>query len=139
ADLEFASEWLPVSVDNSNEGRIVKAAADHLLSEVNISLNDFNGAISSASDVIDSGQFQLMLNRFGNNADQPGDVFSDLFVDGNQNRSSGNMESIYVWQIEEITEGGGGSTNGNVAIRQLAPFFTLIKDPNGVSNIVTDS
>jgi starch-binding outer membrane protein, SusD/RagB family len=135
-DLEYASQWLPPTV--IQEGRIVKAAADHLLSEVYISLEEYDNAIASATDVINSGLYQLMTTRFGSEKDSPGDVFSDLFRDGNQNRSSGNLESIYVWQIEENTLGGGG-TVGNSNIRNWAPHLANIKDPNGVPQLVADS
>jgi len=138
-DLEFASEWLPATVDANKEGRIVKAAADHLLTEVNISLGAYDDAITSASAVVNSGLYKLMTMRFGTKADQPGDVFSDLFAEGNQNRSSGNLESIYVWQIENNTDGGGGTRDGNAALRNFAPFLTKIADPNRVFNIPTDS
>jgi hypothetical protein len=77
-----------------------------------------------------------MTERFGNQKDQPGDAYSDLFIDGNQNRSSGNFESIYVWQIEDYTEGGGGTENGNGAIRNMAPFLVHITDPAGVSGFI---
>ncbi|MDC6366253.1 MULTISPECIES: RagB/SusD family nutrient uptake outer membrane protein [Flavobacteriaceae] len=135
-DLVYASQWLPETTDQ--EGRIVKAAADHLLSEVYISLNDYTNAIASASDVIDSDLYHLMTERFGVNAGEPGDVYSDLFTTGNINRSSGNMESIYVWQFESYTSGGSGSAWGNQAPRNMHPFLTKITDPNGVSNIPTD-
>lgn len=140
ADLEFASKWLPKTVPANKEGRIVKAAADHLLSEVNISLGNYENAIASASEVINSGLYHLMTERFGNKKDQPGDAYSDLFIDGNQNRSSGNFESIYVWQIEDYTEGGGGTRIGNAAIRNMAPFLVHITDPSGVAGFIpTDS
>lgn len=138
SDLEFASKWLPVTVEKNKEGRIVKAAADHLLSEVYISLEEYEKSIASASEVINSGLYKLMTTRFGSEKSKPGDVFSDLFRDGNQNRSSGNLESIYIWQIEESTLGGGG-TVGNSMLRNWAPFLANIKDPNGVSQLVTDS
>ena len=140
ADLEFASKWLPVTVPADHEGRIVKAAADHLLSEVNISLGNYDSAIASANAVINSGLYHLMTERFGTQKDKPGDVYSDLFADGNQNRSSGNFESIYVWQIEDYTEGGGGTRDGNAAVRNMAPFLVHIKDPDGVTGFIpTDS
>ncbi len=135
-DLEFASQWLPETVVKEKEGRIVKAAADHLLTEVCISLKLYDHAISSASNVIDSGLYQLMRERFGSEKDLPGDVFSDLFRDGNQNRSSGNLESIYVWQIEDMTEGGQGGSNGNNRLRNWGPWYTRLTDPNGRSGMV---
>lgn len=136
-DLEFASQWLPI-VGETKEGRIVRAAADHLLTEVYISLGEYDKAIESASRVIESGDYKLMTERFGSKVDEPGDVFSDLFGDENYNRSSGNMESIYVWQFESYTLGGGGTRNGNQGVRNLGPFFVKITDPDGVPNIPTD-
>ena len=138
ADLEFASKWLPPTVSKQKEGHIVKGAADHLLSEIFISLEDYDNAIESATAVINSGLYQLMTTRFGSQKDLPGDVFSDLFREGNQNRSSGNLESIYVWQIEENTPGGGG-TIGNSMLRNFAPFLANIKDPGGMSMLITDT
>jgi len=103
-DLEFASQNLPVT--NPGNGRLSKAAADHLLSETYISSGDYDKAIESASRVINDGQYKLMTTRFGTLSDKPGDVFWDLFRLGNQNRTSGNTESILVWQMEYGVPGG---------------------------------
>jgi hypothetical protein len=134
-DLDFASKWLPTTV--TQKGRIVKAAADHLLTEVNISLGLYEEAITSASNVINSGLYHLMKERFGSSSNQPGDAFSDLFENGNFN-SSDNKEAIYVWQIEPLTPGGGGSVGGNQSVRNCGPFQTKIVSPDGYSNVATD-
>jgi len=139
-DLEYASQWLPETVLEKNEGRIVKAAADHLLSEVYISLGEYDKAVASANDVIDSGLYKLMTERFGSEANEPGDVFSDLFRDGNQNRSSGNTESIYVWQFEDLTIGGQGNSRGNLRLRYWGSWYSRQNDPSGNAGmIVADS
>ena len=138
SDLQFAAKWLP-SAGKITDGRIAKGAAQHLLTEVNLSLGDNQEAIDVASELISSGDYHIMTERFGAKANQPGDVFSDLFLDGNHNRSSGNMESIYVWQYENYTQGGGSSQGGNVQIRNLAPFLSKITDPDGVPMLVVDS
>ncbi len=139
-DLEFASQWLPVTVPKNQEGRIVKGAADHLLTEVYISLRQYQKAIASASEVIDSGTYELMTTRFGSEKELPGDVYSDLFKDGNQNRSSGNQEGIYVWQIEDQTPGGQGGTSGNNSLRGWGPFYINVRDPDGRPGmIIADS
>ncbi len=138
-DLEFAVKWLPETVPANKEGSIVKAAAEYLLTNVDISLGQYEKAIESASTVINSGNYHLMTKRFGSKANEPGDVFSDLFQDGNYNRSSGNMESIYVWQFAENIAGGGGTRGGNATIRNIGPFLTKIKDPDGVADIPTDT
>ena len=139
ADLEFASQWLPTTVPANKEGRIVKAAADHLLSEVYISLGEYDQAISAATRVIESGLYEIMTERFGRFISEPGDVFSDLFRDGNQNRSSGNLESIYVWQFEANTDGGDGTSEGNRMLANFAPFLANIRSPDGLPHVITDS
>lgn len=132
-DLEFASQYLPVTVARTKEGRIVKAAADHLLSEVYISLQNYDKAIASADKVINSGTYSLMNARFGSEKDRPGDVFSDIFRNGNQNRSSGNLETIYVLQFEDQTPGGQGGTAGNNNLRAWGPFYSngSLRAPDG--------
>jgi hypothetical protein len=139
-DLEFAAQWLPEEVDASKEGMPIRAAAQHLLAEVCISLGDYDAAIASATALIDNPNFYLMTQRFGSAAGEPGDVFSDLFKEGNFNRSSGNMESILVWQIIENAVGGAGSYKqgetsglgtGNNFVRGFAPFLVNYVGPDG--------
>lgn len=133
-DLIYASQYLPELTNI--DGRIVKAAADHLLCEVYISLGEYPKAIESASKVIDSGLYHLMTERFGSATDKPGNVFSDLFKDNNQNRSSGNKEMIWCWQIEYLTPGGGT----NNWIRKWGSRWWAIKDPDKKAGmILTDS
>lgn len=140
ADAEFASQWLPATVTSAREGHIVKAAADHLLTEIYNNLGQYDKAIASASSIINSGLYRLMTTRFGVNAALPGDVYSDLFIEGNQNRSTGNMESIYVWQFENVVVGGGGSTGRNNSIRGWVPALWNLKDPAGASGMsIVDS
>jgi hypothetical protein len=104
-DLEYAAENLP-DVNDLDASRLPNAAAYHLLSEIYIMQKDYDSAIEAASEVIDSGDFALMTERFGARVDEDGDVFWDLFRDGNLNRSSyGNTESIWVAQSEYDTDG----------------------------------
>ncbi|WBL23359.1 RagB/SusD family nutrient uptake outer membrane protein [Zunongwangia sp. HRR-M8] len=142
-DLEFASQWLPVQAPF--DGRIEKGAADHLLSEIYISLGDFDAAVASASKVIESPRYELMTERFGNYLDKPGDVFADLFKDENQNRSSTtNTETIWALQFEFQTPGGtagGAKWYSNGWLRAWGPKWWDIKDPQGNSGmqLTTDS
>jgi len=139
-DAEFASQYLPATVPAAKEGHIVKGAADHLLTEIYLNRKQYDKAIASASAVINSGLYRLMTTRFGVNASQPGDVYSDLFLEGNQNRSTGNQESIYVWQFENLVTGGGGTTGRNNLIRGWVPALWNLKDPAGASGMsIVDS
>lgn len=108
ADLELAAEELP-DVDEVDDSRINKLAAYHLLSEVYISLGRWEDAVEAASEVIDHPRTALMTERFGSMVDHPelgGDVYWDLFRQGNQNRSTGNTEAIWVLQYEFNVPGG---------------------------------
>ncbi|WP_247235336.1 RagB/SusD family nutrient uptake outer membrane protein [Telluribacter sp. SYSU D00476] len=145
-DLEFAAQWLPKVENNpAKDGRIFQAAAYHLLAEVHISLgletkdaSYFDKSIAAATKVIDgsAGEYRLMTQRFGN-TNRPGDVFSDLFWTGQQNRASGNMESIWVVQHEDFTVGGGIQQNHD--LRWWGPKFEDIRSPDGKRILVIDS
>ncbi len=113
-DLEFAAQNLPVST--SEPGRIIRAAADHLLAEVYICLGDENNdnsmyakAIEAASRVINGtdGNYKLMTGRYGERMDEEGkDIYWDLFRMGNQDYQKGNTESIWAIQFDKFADGG---------------------------------
>jgi hypothetical protein len=133
ADLIIASQNLP-AINMVADGRLSNLAALHLLSEIYIVQEKWDLAVGAASAVIDDPNTALMTSRFGSLANQPGDVFYDLFRVGNQNRSSGNREAIWVAQFElDILGGGLNSTNiaGNVFERVHAPAVFTITDPDG--------
>ena len=115
-DLKIAAENLP---DYPSEaGRIGKGAAYHFLSEAYLGLaieksnnaSDLDQAISYADKVM--ALHPLMTERFGSRAivdggktvngvaayREDGNVFFDLFQRDNQDRESGNTESLWVFQ-----------------------------------------
>lgn len=106
-DLKFAAENLPANPDAVKPGKLTKWAALHLLAEVYLCQKDYENARKAAQDVIDSGYFSLVKERYGAEKSKAGDYFHDLFVENNQNRTSGNTESIWVMQFEYKTTGGG--------------------------------
>ncbi|MBE9598571.1 RagB/SusD family nutrient uptake outer membrane protein [Pedobacter sp. MC2016-24] len=113
-DLKFAAAHLPTNPDQSGfkQGKVTKWAASHLLSEIYLLQGDYPAAEQAALAVINSGYYSLMKTRFGVNKDKPGDVFSDLFLENNQNRSaSGNKESIWVLQFQFNVVGGGTNSD----------------------------
>jgi starch-binding outer membrane protein, SusD/RagB family len=135
ADLEFASANLPLTT--TIPGRITKDAADHLLSEVYITIGEYAKSVEAATRVITSGRNRLMTARFGSLASQPGDVYSDLFKLGNQNRSSGNVENLWVVQYEFQTPGGFPTSNlGKNWLRAWGPFYQNAFDPAGRAGMV---
>lgn len=129
-DLEFAAANLPDVTELGDEVRLTKAAANHLLAELYITVGEYDKAIASASLVIDHPSYELMTERFGSRMDEPGDVYWDLFRRENQNRSSGNTEAIWVAQYEYLVPGGG---NGSTITQFLGPVYRTIQGPDGVN------
>jgi len=155
-DLSFATQWLP-NVTAQTSGRAPREAAFHLLSEINICLKDYPSAIKAADSVILGSNNNLMTSRFGkwtgfaSNAPtysgpyQPwGDVYFDLFQDGNFNYKEGNHEAI--WNIEQDpTIIGGDNTDVNasgglfVMERWWGPRPWGVNDLNNKTNFLQDT
>jgi hypothetical protein len=114
-DLKFAAENLK-PITETDDARVSNLAAYHALAEAYLSLKDYDNAIAAASVTINDPATALMTERFGSRVnDQPvpgipwahgGDVYWDLFRKGNQNRSSGNTESLWVIQFARNVPGG---------------------------------
>ncbi|MFW5760250.1 MAG: RagB/SusD family nutrient uptake outer membrane protein [Cyclobacteriaceae bacterium] len=141
SDLDFAANNLP-AIDQVQDWQVNNLAAYHLLSEVYISLQQWDDAIQAATVVIDNPNTALMTQRFGTRSSEPGDVYWDLFRQGNQNRSAGNTEAIMVWQYEVDVPGGVQSSTDNAGPRlerNWAPFVGQIRynDPSGISPIIS--
>lgn len=148
-DLEFAIQYMP-DVDDQKGGRASKVAAQHLLSEILIGLKDYDGAVKQASDAINNPAMHLMTERFGKLKDftfegydyqgekEPwGDVWWDLFREGNFNRTEGNTECIWNVQFDVDLEGGGnvGQWGGNFTLeRWFSPTWWNRKDLDGNAN-----
>jgi hypothetical protein len=114
ADLIFAAANLPATT--TTLGRVVSAAADHMLAEVDISLKDYVDAIAAATRVINGtdGTYSLVKARFGARASEPDkNYYYDLFVMGNQNTQPGNNESIWNAQFA-VTATGGAIPGGTL-------------------------
>ena len=113
-DLEFARTNLPITT--STPGKVVRAAADHLLAEILIILKDYDGAIAAATRVINgtNGAYNLMNTRFGARRTEtmttrgtPTDYYWDLHEINNTDYQMGNREAIWVAQFERNVPGGG--------------------------------
>jgi hypothetical protein len=111
------------NIDAVKDGKISRQAAQHLLSEIYISLGDYDNAISAASAVIDYPAVKLMTERYGTKIDQPGDVYSDLFKTGNINRGTGNTETLWALQYDHQNP---GSPTANSWHWTVNPFYSQI-------------
>lgn len=108
-DLEFAAANLP-DIKDVKKGEISKPAAQMLLAETYLAVNNNQGAADAATAVINNSNLKLMTQRFGSQANEDGDVFYDLFRPNNQNAAE-NTEAVWVIQFETNVDGGGNNTN----------------------------
>ncbi|WP_116107947.1 RagB/SusD family nutrient uptake outer membrane protein [Lewinella sp. IMCC34191] len=112
ADLLFAADQLPLITDRTNEySRANRHMANHLLSEFYLRTGDNAAAEAQADMVIESGLFSLVSERYGVKAGEAGTPFADMFYYGNQRRSQGNTEGIWVLEAENPRDVVGGQTN----------------------------
>ena len=150
-DLVLAVQWLP---ETSPYGRTNKAAANHLLTKINLALCLFDDAIKTSSDVINSGKYSLMKTRFGayastsnltqgfqsyaNGGSVKLDVIWDLHSAGNKTIAA-NKEVILAVVDRDDMEGnlGGNAADGGTStMRNCIPLWTrtaVIKTPTGVA------
>lgn len=138
SDLDFASKNLPAIDDVEAIGRVSKAAAYHILSEVYISLKQWDNAIAAAAWVTDNPSFGLMTERFGRRTDVSGtNVFWDLFQKGNVDYQAGNKETIWALQTAYGIPGGGALRHhsaGNFKFeRAMGNLYWFVKAPDGSS------
>ncbi len=129
-DLEFAVTKLPGIAERSDVTRINRLTAYHVLAEIYVSLERWQDAINTASIVIDDPGTGLMMKRFGTRVDDPnfgGNVYWDLFRKGNQSRSVGNTESLWVIPQRFMVAGGG---NGGPGVRQIPRLWQLTVQNN---------
>jgi hypothetical protein len=94
------------------EQRITKDVARQLLAKVYLRTNEPALAEAQCDAIINSGKYALINARYGIKAGSPGDYFSDMFFKGNQRRSQGNKEAIWVLENENpsiVVNGSSGS------------------------------
>lgn len=106
-DLLFAEQYLPDVPPTP--GRLSKAVAQHYLAELYLTVDDPAKAEVEAKKVTESGKFQLITERYGVRANEPGVAFMDQFVDGNVARDQGNTEALWVFRYGLNIPGGGYS------------------------------
>jgi starch-binding outer membrane protein, SusD/RagB family len=122
SDLTFAKANLPSigNVKTNGAGKMYsrpnRAMPSQLLAEVYLRTGDNAKAEQEAEAVINSGDFSLITSRYGIRSGQPGDPFSDMFIYGNQRRSQGNREAIWVHEVENTSSvtGGTGPTSSTI-------------------------
>ncbi|AGA76776.1 RagB/SusD family protein [Echinicola vietnamensis DSM 17526] len=109
-DLLEAVEFLPNIGDAPADGRANKEMARQLLAEVYLRMGEDAKAEAQCTEIINGGRLSLVRERYGVRANDPGDAFSDMFLYGNQRRSQGNTEGIWVLEAENPADVTGGSS-----------------------------
>ncbi len=134
-DLLFAEKWLK---DNVDRGDVTKGACSHLLTKVNLALGDFDAAITSANNVINSGTYSLMRNRFGSTAgDASKNVVWDLHRMDNK-AIPANREALFLTIDRETL--AGATDLGSQVMRNCVPawHFANLKTPSGATQAIVD-
>jgi len=134
-DLLFAEKWLK---DNVDRGDVTKGACSHLLTKVNLALGDFDAAITSANNVINSGTYSLMRNRFGSTAnDATKNVVWDLHRMDNK-AIPANREALFLTIDRETL--AGATDLGSQVMRNCVPawHFANLKTPSGITQAIVD-
>lgn len=128
-DLLFAEQHLALT----NGERLNRAVAQHYLAELYLALGRFEDAEAKASAVVNSGAFQLITERYGVKANEPGVPFMDQFYDGNVLRSQGNTEVLWPWQYEQNVEGGGSNRMRRTWVQRYyeIPGIAITQDHGG--------
>ncbi|MCL6218084.1 RagB/SusD family nutrient uptake outer membrane protein [Zunongwangia pacifica] len=110
-DLEYATANLnDPSVSPQLESRVNKYVANQLFAEYYLRIGDPENAEKQANIILNSGEYSLVKSRYGVKASEPGTPFSDMFLKGNQRRSEGNTEAIWVLENENPAEVRGGAS-----------------------------
>ena len=138
ADMEFAVQWLPESVE---PGQVGRAAGEHLLAKICLCTGDFQEAIDATTRCINNYGLHLMTNRFGVNASDPTkDVYNDLFQEDNIS-SAENAEGIFILQ-ERYGMEGNVSPNGSARMRNFGPYWSngaAVRTPDGKQGTTYDA
>lgn len=120
-DLLFAEANLPSVA--TVEGRASKVVAEHYLAELYLTIGENKKAKDMALKIINNSDYKLITTRYGVQKDQPGTPFTDMFIDGNSNRSEGNTEALWVMQNEYLSAGG----DANIMRRWWVNRYNTIK------------
>lgn len=106
ADWLFAEQYLPVT--NMNDGKLIKGVPQHYLAELYLAEGKNDKAKDYAGRVTQNPAYALINKRYGVNVNSPGTIYTDMFLDGNSDRSQGNTEALWVFQNELNVTGGEG-------------------------------
>lgn len=130
-DLKDAVENLPAVGKTKTQNRINKDCARILAAEALLRMGKDKEAEDMVSPVITEGNYKLIEARYGKFLSDAGDYYSDMFRWGNQRRSQGNTEGIWVAQLEYNNTVNGGTIDSPQQRRNWVAAFHKI---SGMTN-----
>lgn len=130
-DLNYAIANLPAVDALVKPARVSKDAARMLAAEAFLRMgyqyNDqsyYKKAEDAVTPVISEGNYKLITERFGQYLNEPaGDYYSDMFRYGNQRRSQGNTENIWLFEMENNAIVPNGTIDNPQQRRNWVPAF----------------
>ena len=128
ADLNDAMANLPEVGKTKTQNRINKDCARILAGEAFNRMGKYAEAEAAVSATINSGNYELISERYGKFLSDAGDYYSDMFRWGNQRRSQGNKEGIWVFQMEYERDVTGGTINAPQQRRNWVAAFHKLTD-----------
>lgn len=146
ADLTDAIANLPEVGKTKTESRINKDCARMLAAEayLRIGMRDnsyFAKAEAVITPTIEEGNYKLIQERYGKFTGEAGDYYADMFRWGNQRRSQGNTEGIWIFQMEYNNSVTGGTINAPqqrrnwvAAFHKLSDFMAIVDSLGGRGN-----
>jgi hypothetical protein len=132
-DLQYGIANLPDVDAAAKPSRINKDMARQLAAEayLRIGMRDnsyFAKAEQCASAIIDGGKYKLIEDRYGKFLGEGGDAYRDMFRFGNQRRSQGNAEGIWVFEMEYTNQVTGGTVDNPQHRRVWQPALHKISE-----------
>ncbi len=126
ADLTDAMANLPEVGKTKTQNRINKDCARILAGEAFNRMGKYTEAETAVSATISSGNYKLISERYGKHLADAGDYYSDMFRWGNQRRSQGNTEGIWIFQMEYNRDVTGGTIDAPQQRRNWVAAFHKI-------------
>lgn len=123
SDLTEAMNNLPEVGNAAEESRANKYMAMQALGEAYLRTNQPSQAVTVLNQIINSGKYQLVNERYGTQSGEEGDYYHDMFIYGNQRRSQGNTETIWTYEVENTNSVVGGYSNAPQQRRVWVPAY----------------
>lgn len=122
-DLIYAAAHLPSIKSTVTETRANNAMAMQALATYYLRVNEPAKAELELDSIFLTHDYSLITSRYGIDKNKKGDYFHDMFIYGNQRRSQGNTEAIWIFELDYNAKVAGGYTNAPQQRRVWVPSY----------------